>query len=172
MQACRCVVFALVALTLSALSARAQDANAVEITPYVALSGDATAPVGAAITIPVTATLSVETDMAYRRSQGLPTLSLSTSLLWLLPHVGQATPYLAAGVGLTQYRALAYSINGGPLTGGEQRLGRTMNVGGGLKMPMSDTLDSRTDARWLIGPGFRGDQIRLAQGISFDVGKR
>lgn len=88
MQACRCVVVALVALTLGALPARAQDANAVEITPYAALSGDATAPVGAAITIPVTATL-----------------SLSTSLLWLLPRVGQATPYLAAGVGLTQYRA-------------------------------------------------------------------
>lgn len=48
----------------------------------------------------------------------------------------------------------------------------TVNAGGGLKMPVNENLDLRTDARWfkLLGQG--SDEFRVAQGISFDVGKR
>lgn len=152
----------------------AQDANVVEVTPYVALGVlDATVPLGAAVTIPVTSTLSLETDVSFRHSEGLPTVGLSTSLLWLLPRVGHATPYLAGGVGLSQFRALAYSYNGGPLVGGEPRVGLTMNIGGGLKMPMNEKLDLRTDVRWFNSVGNEGfELLRVAQGIAFDVGKR
>ena len=49
----------------------------------------------------------------------------------------------------------------------------TVNAGGGLKMPMNETLDLRTDARWFKSIGRQGsEQFRVAQGISFDVGKR
>ena len=49
----------------------------------------------------------------------------------------------------------------------------TVNAGGGLKMPMNDTLDLRTDARWFKSFGRPGsEQFRVSQGISFDVGKR
>ena len=50
-------VFALVAFTLGAMPARAQDAEAVEVTPYVALGSAGASPVGAAVTFPVTSTL-------------------------------------------------------------------------------------------------------------------
>src|SRR3954470_11074640 len=95
-------VFALVALTCAASSAWAQETKPVEVTPYVALGSAAAAPVGAAVTFPVTSRLSVETDVAYRRGEGrIQALSSTTSLLYSLPRVGQATPYVAGGVGLS-----------------------------------------------------------------------
>ena len=106
MRADNSAVFALVALTLEALPVAAQDARTVEVTPYVALGSAAASPVGTAVTFPVTSTLSVETDVAYRRGEGnIHALSSNTSLLWFLPRVGQSAPYVAAGVGLSQYGA-------------------------------------------------------------------
>ena len=123
MRAYKSAVFALVAFTLGALPAGAQDAKTVEVTPYVALGSEMASPVGAAVTFPVTSKLSVETDVAYRRAEGnIGALSLSASLLYDLPRVGQSTPYVAAGVGLSQYGALVFSSNGRPI-GTQPRLG-------------------------------------------------
>ena len=173
MRAYRSAVFALVAFTLGALPLAAQDAKTVEVTPYVALGSAAAAPVGTAVTFPLTSTLSVETDVAYRRGEGrIHALSSSTSLLYFLPRIGQSTPYVAAGVGLSQYGALICCSNG-RLIGTQPRVAMTVNAGGGLKMPMNEKLDWRTDARWFKSFGPQGsEQFRVAQGISFDVGKR
>ena len=102
MRVYKSAVFALVAFTLGPLPVEAQDAQTVEVTPYVALGAAATSPIGAAITFPATSKLSVETDVAYRRAEGhIPALSFSGSLLYSLPRIGKwATPYVAAGVGL------------------------------------------------------------------------
>ena len=173
MRASKSAVFALVAFALQAVPVGAQDAKSVEVTPYVALGSAAASPVGAAVTFPVTSTLSVETDVAYRRGEGnIHALSSNTSLLWFLPRVGQATPYVAGGVGLSQYGAPVFSSNGPPI-GTQPRVALTVNAGGGLKMPMNEQLDLRTDARWFKSFGPQGsEQFRVAQGISFDVGKR
>jgi hypothetical protein len=173
MRAYRSAVFALLALTLDALPVGAQDATSVDVTPYVALGSAAASPVGAAVTFPVTSTLSVETDVAYRRGEGgIHALSSSISLLYFLPSVGPLTPYTVGGVGLSQYGAPVFSSNGPPI-GTEPRVALTVNAGGGLKMPMNDKLALRTDARWFKSFGRQGsEQFRVAQGISFDVGKR
>jgi hypothetical protein len=173
MRAYRSAVFALVSVTLGALPVGAQDAKAVEVTPYVALGSDAASPVGTAVTFPVTSTLSVETDVAYRRGEGrIHALSSSASLLYFLPRVGQSTPYVAGGVGLSQYGAPVFSSNGRPI-GAQPRVTLTVNAGGGLKVPMNEKLDLRTDARWFKSFGPQGsEQFRVAQGISFDLGKR
>jgi hypothetical protein len=159
--------------TLEALPAWAQDAKTAEVTPYVAIGSAAASPVGAAVTFPVTSTLSVETDVAYRRGEGrIHALSSSASLLWFLPRVGQATPYVAGGVGLSQYGAPVFSSDGPPI-GTQPRVAMTVNAGGGLMMPMNEQLDLRTDARWFKSFGRQGsEQFRVAQGISFDLGKR
>ena len=172
MRASKSAVFALVAFALEAVPVGAQDAKPVEVTPYVALGSAAASPVGAAVTFPVTSTLSVETDVAYRRGEGnIHALSSSTSLLWFLPHVGQATPYVAGGLGLAQYGAPVFSSNGAPI-GTQPRVALTVNAGGGLKMPMNEKLDLRTDARWFKSFGPEGsEQFRVAQGVSFDIGK-
>jgi hypothetical protein len=173
MQAYKSAVLALVAFTLEALPVGAQDAKTVEVTPYVALGSAAASRVGAAVTFPVTSTLSVETDVAYRRGEGrIHALSSSTSLLWWLPHIGQSTPYVAAGVGLSQYGAPVFSSNGHPI-GTQPRVAMTVNAGGGLKMPMNEKLDWRTDVRWFKSFGLQGsEQFRVAQGVCFDAGKR
>ena len=173
MRADKSAVFGLIALTLGALPVGAQDAKPVEVTPYVALGSAGASPIGTAVTFPVTSTLSVETDVAYRRGEGrIHALSSNISLLFFLPRVGRARPYLAGGVGLSQYGAPVFSSNGPPI-GTESRVALTLNAGGGLKMPMNEQLDLRTDARWFKSFGRQGsEQFRVAQGISFDVGKR
>ena len=173
MRAYRCAAFALVALTLHAVPVAAQDVMAVEATPYVGLGSAAASPVGVAVTFPVTSTLSVEADVAYRRGEGhIHALSSSTSLLWFLPRVGRSTPYLAAGVGLSQYGAPIVFSSDGPI-GTQPRVAMTLNAGGGLKTAMNENLDLRTDVRWFKSLGRQGsEQFRVAQGVSFDVGKR
>ena len=173
MQAYKSAVFAFVAFTLGALPVEEQDAKPVEVTPYVALGSAAASPVGAVVMFPVTSTLSVETEVAYRRGEGgIHALSTSTSLLYFLPRVGQAIPYVVGGVGLSQYGAPVFSSNGSPV-GTETRVALTVNAGGGLKMPINNALDLRTDGRWFKSFGRQGsEQFRLAQGISFDLGKR
>jgi len=173
MRVCRAIVFALGAFTVTEHSVAAQDADTVEVTPYVAVGSEGASPVGAAVTFPLTSRLSVETDVAYRRGEGhIPALSSSASLLWFLPRVGQTTPYAAAGIGLAQYGAPLFASAGPPI-GTLPRVATTVNAGGGLKMPMNDKLDLRTDARWFKSFGNQGsEQFRVAQGISFDVAKR
>jgi hypothetical protein len=173
MRVSKSAAFALVALALEAVPVGAQDAKPVEVTPYVALGSAGASPVGAAVTFPVTSTLSVETDVAYRRGEGdINALSSSVSLLWFLPRVGRAVPYVVGGVGLSQYGAPVFSSSGPPI-GTESRVALTVNAGGGLKVPMNEKVDLRTDGRWFKSFGRQGsEQFRVAQGISFDVGKR
>jgi hypothetical protein len=141
MRPYKSVVFALVAFALGAVPATAQDAIRVEVTPYVALGSAGASPVGAAITFPVTSILNLETDVAYRRGEGrIHALSSSTNLLWSLPRVGQSTPYVAAGVGLSQYGTPVVSSNGVPI-GTQPRVALTMNAGGGLKTSMNEDSD-------------------------------
>ena len=168
MRAYQSAVLALVALTHAALPVRAQDANIVEVTPYVGIGSAAASPVGVAVTFPAASTLSVETDVAYRRGEGhIHALSTNASLLWFLPRIGQSTPYVAAGVGVSQYGAPVFPPDGPPI-GTQSRVAMTVNAGGGLKMPMNEKLDLRTDARWFKSFGKQGsEQFRVAQGISF-----
>lgn len=181
MRVCQSAVFGLVAFTLAVLPVGAQDAKlvgqggkAVEVTPYVALFGSSGAsPVGAAVTFPITSTLNVETDVAYRRAEGrIHALSGNTSLLWSLPRVGRSTPYLATGVGLSQYGAPLFSLDGPPIAT-QSRVAMTVNAGGGLKIPVNANLGLRTDARWFKSFGKQGsEEFRVAQGISFGTRKR
>lgn len=166
--------FALVAFSLTALPAVAQDAGPVEVTPYVGLGTAAASPVGTAVTFPITSKLSLETDMAYRRGEGnINALSTNVSLLWFTPRIGRSSPYVVGGVGLEQYGAPVFGAAGGLPIGTQSRLRTTVNAGGGVKTPMNDKLDLRTDARWFKSFGNQGsEQFRVAQGISFDVGRR
>jgi hypothetical protein len=177
MRADKSAVFVLVALTLGALPVGAQDARTVEVTPFVAAGSAAASPVGVAFTFPVTSTLSLETEVAYRRAEGsIPALSSSVNLLYFPPRIGQATTYVAGGVGLSQYGAPVFSSKNGPPIGTEPSVALTVNAGGGLKMPIHEKLDWRTDARWFksfgIPAGQSSEQFRVAQGLSFDLGKR
>ena len=139
----------------------------------MALGTPGVSPVGVAVTFPVTSALSVESDTAYRRGEGnIHALSTNASLLWFLPRVGPATPYVAAGMGVSQYGAPVFSLDGPPI-GTQKRLALTINTGGGVKMKLNDNVALRTDARWFKSFGTQGsEEFRIAQGISFDAFKR
>jgi len=126
------------------------------------------------VTFPITPKLSLETDMAYRRGEGhINALSTNVSLLWFTPRIGRSSPYIVGGVGLEQYGAPVFGAPSGLPIGTQSRLRPTVNAGGGVKTPMNDKLDLRTDARWFKSFGNQGsEQFRVAQGLSFDVGKR
>jgi hypothetical protein len=166
-------VFAIAVFTLGALPVSAQEARNVEVTPYVGVGTSGAFPVGTAVTFPLTSTLSLETDVAYRRAEGgINALSTNASLLYALPRVGQARPYVAGGVGLAQFGGPVFGLNGRPI-GTQKDMALTVNAGGGLKMPMTNSLNMRTDARWFKSFGRQGtEQFRVAQGISFKLRKQ
>ena len=172
MRTCVLGVVTIVVFTLSGSRAVAQEANAVEVTPFVALGSTGAAPVGVAMVFPVTSTLSIESEVGYRRGEGrIHALMSSASVLCALPRVGGAVPYLAAGAGLSQYGAPIFSAGGYPIAT-QSRTTVTVNAGGGLKTRMDDKLDFRTDARWFKAFGRHGSEhFRVAQGIAFDLGK-
>ncbi len=173
MRVSRSAGFALVAFTLGTAPAWAQDARAVEVTPYVALGTAGASPVGTAVTFPITSALAIETDVTYRQDEGnIHALSMNANLLWFLPRAGRTTPYVIGGVGLAQYGTPVAGADGVPI-GTQPRLAMTVNAGAGLKTPVNDKVGLRTDARWFKSPGRYGsEQFRVAQGVSFDLGKR
>jgi hypothetical protein len=174
MRVSRAAGYAVVAVGLAVLPSAAQEARPVEVIPYVGLGTEAASPIGTAVTFPITSALSLETDVAYRRAEGnINALSSNATLLWFTPRIGRTSPYVAGGVGLEQYGAPLFSAAGGPPIATQGRLRMTINAGGGVKTPMNDKIDLRTDARWFKSLGKQGsEQFRVAQGIAFDVGKR
>ena len=164
----------LVMFAFAAIPARAQDVNAVEVTPFVALGSNGSSPIGAAITFPVASNLGVEAEVGYRRGEGrIHALSLNTSLLYYFPRIGRTTPYAVGGVGLAEYGAPVVLPGTGYPIATEERVTLTVNAGGGLKTSVNDNWGMRTDARWFKSFGRHGSEhFRVAQGISFDVGKR
>ena len=168
------IIMMTVLTTLAAAPARAQDAKGVEVTPFVAIGSNGASPIGAAMTFPVTSTLSVETEVGYRRGEGrLHAVSMHASLLYYLPRVGRTIPYVIGGVGLAEYGAPIVRPATGELIGTQGRVTLALNAGGGLKIPVRDTWGMRTDARWFKLVGRHGSEhFRVAHGISFDVGRK
>ena len=168
------------AVAMAASPASAQDTAAkpvtfpsIEVTPFASIDSRGSFPVGVAVNFPLNSSFSIETEVGYRQGEGdLNALSSSANLLYALPRMGRTTPYLATGAGLAQYGAPVVSQEGS-LIGTERRLAFEVNAGGGLKVPVSDTLDMRTDARWFKSFGKTGSEHwRVSHGVSFDTGKR
>jgi hypothetical protein len=126
------------------------------------------------VTFPITSKLGLETDVAYRRAEGnINALSTDAGLVVFLPRIGKTAPYVVGGVGLAQYGAPVFSAAGGAPIGTQSQMAFRVNAGGGLKAPINERLGLRTDARWYRSFGKQGaEQFHVAQGLSFDVGKR
>jgi len=178
------LMMAVVASALPASTARAQNAPAtsdlhtaasspVQVTPFVAIDSRGSTPVGAAISFPLGASFSLETELGYRRGEGdMNALSLSENLLFDLPRIRRATPYLATGVGLAQY-GVPIVLGSSAVMGTEPRVGFEINAGGGLRVPVDEKWGMRTDARWFKSFGRNASEHwRVSQGVSFDVKKR
>ena len=162
-------------LATGGLPAAAQPANPnnaapVEVTPYASLGSYPSPRVGAAVAFRLTPTLSVESEVGYRRDT-TGRLSATANLLYDLPPIGRFRPYLAAGAGLEEY-ATAFKLPSGALAA-QARMALAINAGGGLKVPVDDNWGIRTDARWFNGLGRdAGEHWRLYNGVTFPTGRR
>jgi hypothetical protein len=143
------------------------------VTPFISMDSRGSSPIGAAISFPLSSSFSIEAEVGYRRAEGrLNALSSSGNLLYALPRGGRTIPYLAAGAGLAQYGAPIVSRQGSVI-GTDPRIAFEVNAGGGLKVPVDETWDMRTDARWFKSFGrHASEHWRVSHGVSFDVGKR
>ena len=141
----------------------------VEVTPFVSLGFSATSGIGAAVRWPLCANLSLEWEVSQRYAE-LNALGSSVSLLFDLPKIGAATPYLAGGVGVEQYGYATSGPAASILTHAGTTL--TVNAGGGVRVPVDDKWGLRADMRWSNGIGQAPERLRLYNGITFAPGKR
>jgi hypothetical protein len=144
---------------------------AVEVTPFVSMGSARSSRIGAAIAFAWTEKLSIEAEMGYRKGEGdLNFLNSSASLLYALPRIGRANPYLAAGVGLEQYGTGEHIPGYGVATLRQTAL--TVNAGGGVKVPISGPIGFRSDARWVKGFGrTAGEHWRMYNGMTVAMGR-
>jgi hypothetical protein len=141
----------------------------VEITPYVSLGSSATSGIGVGVRWPLCGNFSLEWEVSQRYAE-LNALGSNLSLLFDLPKIGVATPYLAGGVGIEQY---GYATSG-PASSILKHAATavTVNAGGGVRVPVDDKWGLRADMRWSNGIGSKApERLRLYNGITFGAGK-
>ncbi|MGE0704893.1 MAG: hypothetical protein AB7F99_15245 [Vicinamibacterales bacterium] len=162
------VVIAAVSGQAFAQNEHAIEPGKVEITPYVSMGSPGASRIGTAITFPVTSSVALEAEVGYRRGEGnIHALSSSLNGLYFTPRLGRLFPYVAGGIGLEEYGSPVV-LPGVPGILTRPGLRLTMNAGGGIKVPMSDKLGFRTDARWFKSAGRQGaEHWRVNQGITF-----
>lgn len=147
--------------------------QAIEVTPFIGLGPVGASRIGAAISFPVAPKTSVEAEVGYRRGEGkIHALGSNVSMLYALPRIRRATPYLATGVGLHEFGApVVLPGDKGVVT--QPRIAFTVNAGGGIKVPVDDQVSMRTDVRWFKSFGAQGSEHwRVAHGVSFPGRKR
>ena len=169
------VVLFVAAMSASPEIAQAQDSGSqaapaqVQITPYVSFGSMAETGVGGSVRWPVAPKLSIEVDTALRQAE-VTGLSSSVSLIYDLPSIGRATPYVAGGVGVEQYGTVVQSPLGlFTMT----KTAFTINAGGGVRVPIDETWGFRSDARWSKGFGLQApERWRVYNGVTFGTGGR
>jgi hypothetical protein len=125
---------------------------------------------GAAVTFPITRSLSVEAEAGYLRSE-IGAASAHVSLIQDLPKLGPVMPYLAVGMGLEEFGAPVETVDG--RIAAMSRTTFTINAGGGIKVPADDRWGIRTDARWFNPAGWQAaEHWRVFNGVSIRTGPR
>ena len=101
---------------------------------------------------PVGARFGVELETELKRAE-VTAVNVALSLVYDLPAIGLATPYVAAGIGLERYGKVYYRPAGAPLLGSDT--GLALNAGGGLRMPGDRSMGrpQRCALAARLGPG-------------------
>jgi hypothetical protein len=141
---------------------------AVEVTPFIGMGSPGSARAGAAVAFVLSPKFHIESELAYA-SRGQ--LSSSVNLVYLLPHVKAVEPYLTAGIGLGQTQTALHV----PATNGfaiRSSIVPVINAGAGFKVPVSDSIGYRFDARWQNPLGDAPESWRIYQGATLGVGRK
>lgn len=167
---CAIGIGALAAIAVTDAAAQSSEPDerrhAAEVTPFVSMGSDMSSRIGAAVAFAWTEALSGEIEVGYREGA----VSTSFSVLYHLPSLGRARPYLAAGAGLEQLDAPVFVPGGGVAS--RKRAALVVNAGGGVKVPVTETVGYRADARWSNAVGRQPEKWRLYNGVTVGVGGR
>ena len=140
----------------------------VNVTPFVSLGSDFSSRIGASVAFDLGRDVSIETEVGYR-NQEISAMSGSVNLLYALPRLKRLAPYAAAGIGLEQYGVALDVPRFGVIT--QRRVGMSTSLGGGLRIPVTDRWDYRSDVRWLNPWGDTPEGWRIYNGASLRVGR-
>lgn len=155
------------AQTADGAAPTAPRAPRVDVTPFVSIGSEFSSQIGVSLAFGVAADTSVEIEAGYRRNE-MAAFTGTVNLLYQLPRVRRATPYAAVGVGLEQYGTPLEVPRFGVIT--TKHVGPSVNVGGGIRVPISGRWDYRSDVRWLNFSGGSPEGWRLYNGISARLG--
>lgn len=136
----------------------------VEVTSFVSMGSEMSSNIGAAVAFAWTEALSGEVEVGYREGA----LSTSLNVLYHLPAWKRLEPYVAAGAGLEQRQTPLVLPDGGVVA--QTRLAFVVNAGGGVKVPVTDAVGYRADARWSNAVGMQPEAWRLYNGMTLGVG--
>ncbi len=152
----------------AAQSTENQAVGPVEVTTFASFGSYPSSSMGAAVTFPLTRTLSVESEIGFRPTPS--DLSASAGVLFSLPKFARVTPYVAGGVGLAPNQTLLEVPTDRPMF--LQQTTFTLNAGGGIEIPLTENWGFRTDARWLNGVARgAGEYWRVYYGRTFRAGR-
>jgi opacity protein-like surface antigen len=142
----------------------------VEISPFVSTATGDASGVGAAIRWPALGKLGLEVDTEFR-SGAARGLAGSLNFVYDLPMFGKITPYAVGGIGLERYEMVDYF----PATGFLVQRSTTpfLNVGGGVRIPITDRWGFRADVRYSAPTADRApERLRIFWGATVSLGKR
>jgi opacity protein-like surface antigen len=147
-------------LTIGASPAHAQ----AEVTPFVSIGSVNSPQVGAAIRFAWTSKLSLEVEASYRHAN-IDTFNTSVNLLYDLPRIGRAIPYVVGGVGLEQFGTVVEQPFGLAV---QRNVALAFNAGAGVRVPVTEKWGYRGDVRWSNALGRWGPESwRVYNGVTF-----
>jgi hypothetical protein len=142
----------------------------VEVAPSISTGSAGSPGVGAAVRWSLTPKLGLELESEVRWAD-LTAVNTHAGAVYDLLRIGRVTTYAAGGVGLERFGYATFVAGFPPLIGTGTTL--SINAGGGVRVPVTDRVGVRIDARWFNPHDHRAtERWRVATGVTLGFGRR
>ena len=142
----------------------------VEVSPSISTGSTGSPGVGAAVRWSLTPKLGVELESEVRWAE-LTAVNTHAGVVYDLLRIGRATTYAAGGAGVERFAHAMFLTGFPPVIGTGTTL--SINAGGGVRVPISDRVGVRVDARWFNPQDDRAsERWRIATGVTIGFGRR
>ena len=156
----------------------------IEISPFVSTGLGDSAGVGASVRWPISVKFAIEAEAEFRHTDGRLNYDTadndgfngSLNLIYDLPRLGRATPYVLGGGGLEHWAQPIpigpYSLTGPPpLTVSNSGTSFVINAGGGVRVAITERWGLRAEARWSDGWAQGApESVRIFYGATVGLG--
>ena len=142
----------------------------VEISPSVSTGSSGSPGIGASVRWSIAPKLGVELESEVRWAE-LTAVNTHAGVVYDLLTIGRVTPYVTGGVGLERFGYATFVPGFPPLIGTGTAL--ATNAGGGVRVPVTDRIGVRVDARWFNPHDERAaERWRVSTGVTLGFGRR